>query len=129
MPHTHQYWVYFLTNKGRSVLYVGMTNNLQRRLFEHRTGRARNAFTWEYQCWTLVYFETFQYVKQALAREKQFKNWKREWKDVLVVKENPEWSDLSKGWDYTGWYDPQEPPQGFYTQNRVEQWGGPEGQR
>jgi putative endonuclease len=129
MQSPRQFWVYFITNKGRTVLYVGRTNNLQRRLFEHRTGRSKNAFTWEYQCWTLVYFETFPTLKLAIAREKQFKNWKREWKDVLVEKENPKWSDLSIGWDYNGWFDPKDPPQGFYTQNRVEQWGGPEGQR
>ena len=129
MSHIHQYWVYLLTNKGRTVLYTGVTNDLQRRLFEHRTGKDPDGFAWNYQCWTLVYFETFKYVKQAIAREKQLKNWKREWKDELIVKENPGWSDLSKGWDYRGWYDPNDPPKGFYSQNLSESWGGPEGQR
>ena len=66
MHRPHQYWVYFLTNKGRTVLYTGVTNDLQRRLFEHRTGKDPIAFTWQYQCWTLVYFETFKCVGGAL---------------------------------------------------------------
>jgi len=129
MPKSHQYWVYILTNKGRTVLYIGVTNDLQRRLFEHRTGRDKSAFTWNYQCWTLVHLEPFKYIKQAIAREKQLKNWKRAWKEEMIEKENPSWSDLSNAWDYSGWFDPNDPPQGFYTQHRVEQWGGPEGQR
>jgi putative endonuclease len=129
MPRIHQYWVYLITNKGRSTVYIGFTNNLHRRIFEHRTGRDPNGFAWRYQCWTLIHFEPFKYVKQGLAREKQLKNWKREWKEALIEKENPTWSDLSIGWDYTGWYDPANPPKGFYTQDRDEQWGGPSGQR
>ncbi len=129
MPRHHQYWVYLVTNKGRTTVYIGMTNNLQRRIFEHRTGKDPDSFAWRYQCWTLVHFEAFKYVDQAIAREKQLKNWKREWKDRLIEQENPAWSDLSIGWDYRGWFDPKNPPQGFYTQNAVEDWGGPEGQR
>jgi putative endonuclease len=129
MPRHHQYWVYLITNKGRSTVYIGVTNNIQRRIFEHRTGKDPGSFTWQYQCWTLVHFEPFKYVNQAIAREKQLKNWKREWKEALIAKENPTWSDLSKDWDYTGWYDPANPPKGFYTQDRDEQWGGPSGQR
>lgn len=129
MTRIHQYWVYFLTNKGRTVLYVGVTDNLERRLFEHRTGKDKESFAWRYQCWTLVYFETFTYVEQAIAREKQIKNWKREWKDELVRTDNPNWADLSKGWDYRGWFDPKQPPRGFYTQHEAEEWGGPEDQR
>ena len=129
MARIHQYWVYIITNKGRTVLYIGITNGLQRRIFEHRTGQDKNSFAWNYQCWTLVYFETFKYVNQAIAREKQLKNWKRSWKDELIAKENPKLSDLSIGWDYTDWYDPKDPPQGFYSQHTVENWGGPEGQR
>ena len=129
MHRPHQYWVYVLTHKGRTVLYTGVTNDLQRRLFEHRTGKDPGAFTWQYQCWTLVYFETFKYVKQAIAREKQIKNWKREWKDALVQIEHPHWADLSNGWDYRGWFDANDPPKGFYTQHEAEVWGGPEDQR
>ncbi|MBX2973423.1 MAG: GIY-YIG nuclease family protein [Flavobacteriales bacterium] len=129
MPRTHQYWAYMLTNKGRTTLYIGVTNDLQRRLFEHRTGKDPNSFAWNYQCWTLVHLEPFKYVKQAIAREKQLKNWKREWKNKLIEEENPSWADLSKGWDYRGWFDPESPPAGFYTQNSKEAWGGVEGQR
>ncbi|MCB0785478.1 MAG: hypothetical protein KDC02_14890, partial [Flavobacteriales bacterium] len=58
-------------------------------------------------------------------RETQIKNWKREWKDALIEKENPNWDDLSKDWDYTGWYDPKDPPLGYYRQHLVERSGGP----
>ena len=84
--------MYMLTNKGRTVLYTGVTNDLQRRLFEHRTGQDPNGFAWNYQCWTLVYFESFKYVKQAIAREKQVKNWERAWKEELIATETPEWT-------------------------------------
>lgn len=105
-----------------------MTNDLQRRIFEHRTGKDPDSFACRYQCWTLVHFDAFTYVNQAIAREKQLKNWTRVWKDALVEQENPTWSDLSISWDYRGWFDPKNPPQGFYTQNAEELWGGPERQ-
>ncbi len=121
----HLYWVYIVTNKGNSVVYIGMSNDLKRRLFEHRTGERPSAFAWRYQCWKLVHSEEFTDVQRAIAREKQLKNWKREWKDALIEKENPQWKELSAGWDYTGWYDPNDPPPGYYQQHVKERWGGP----
>jgi putative endonuclease len=121
----HQYWVYMVTNKGNTVLYTGMTNDVQRRLFEHRTGVDPDSFAWRYQCWKLVYMEVHTDVKRAIAREKRLKNWKRCWKNELVQEQNPHWSDLSSDWDYRGWYDPHEPPPGYYRQHLVEAWGGP----
>jgi hypothetical protein len=76
----------------------------------------------------LVYIEEFQHIQEAVARETQLKNWKRAWKEELIAKSNSEWCDLSKDWDYTGWYDPLKPPAGYYQQNRIENWGGPDGQ-
>ena len=121
----HQYWVYMVTNKGNTTLYAGVTNDPQRRLFEHRTGVSPKSFAWRYQCWKLVYLEEHSDINVAIRRETQIKNWKREWKDALIEKENPNWEDLSKDWDYTGWYDPKDPPPGYYRQHLVERSGGP----
>ncbi|MDQ3100041.1 MAG: GIY-YIG nuclease family protein [Bacteroidota bacterium] len=123
------YYVYIVTNKGNTVVYTGVTNNIHRRLFEHRVGCAPNPFAWRYQCWKLVHFEEFQSIKEAIKKESRLKNWLRVWKDELIEKENPKWLDLSKGWNYEGWFDPKRPPPGFYTQNRSEEWGGPEDQK
>ncbi len=122
----HQYWVYMVTNKGDTVLYTGVTNDPQRRLFEHRTGADPNSFAWRYQCWKLVLLEAFPDIRDAIARESQLKNWQRSWKDALIAKENAEWKDLGRDWDYVGWYDPDDPPAGYYVQHIKENWGGPE---
>ncbi len=122
----HQYWVYFVTNKSRTVLYIGVTNDIQRRLFEHRIGHDRTSFAWRYQCWRLVHLEEFADVRSAIARESQLKNWKRVWKDELIAAANPMYNDLSTEWDYSGWYDPKAPPAGYYVQHHKENWGGPE---
>lgn len=87
-------YVYFMTNKSNRVLYVGVTNNLSRRIGEHEQGRG-SAFTNKYNCTKLVYFEVFPDIEQATVREKQIKHYKREWKDNLVDKMNPEWRDLA----------------------------------
>jgi putative endonuclease len=123
---THQYWVYIVANKGNTVVYIGVTNDIERRLFEHRTGDSPSAFAWRYQCWKLVHLEEFNDIREAIRREKQLKNWKREWKDELIGTENPEWNELSAEWDCTGWYDPKDPPAGYYQQQLKENWGGPE---
>ena len=114
-----------LTNKGNTVLYTGVTDDVQRRLFEHRTRSVKTSFTWRYQCWKLVFMEEFADNTEAIDREKQLKNWKREWKDAIIARTNPRWSDLSLEWDYSGWYDPADPPKGFYQQHLIENWGGP----
>ena len=129
MSRSGTFWVYIVTNKGNTVLYTGVTNDIQRRLFEHRVGSATSSFAWKYQCWKLVFLEPFQRIEDAVKRESQIKNWKRDWKDQLIEKSNPDWSDLSKGWNYDGWFNPKNPPPGFYTQHWVENWGGPEDQK
>lgn len=121
---THQYWVYIVANKGNTVVYIGLTNDIVRRLFEHRTGESASAFAWRYQCWKLVHMEEFNDIGAAIRREKQLKNWKREWKNVLIEKANPHWSELSADWDYAGWFDPKNPPVGYYQQHVKEKWGG-----
>ncbi len=89
------YYVYILANRKSGTLYVGVTNNLARRLYEHVNGLTKG-FTKKYDVHRLVYFELTSDVTSAIAREKQLKNWKREWKIALIEKENPDWNDLSK---------------------------------
>ncbi len=84
-----------MTNASNSVLYIGVTNSLKRRLCEHAYGDG-SVFTRKYRCTKLVYYEVFSDIEQAIAREKQLKHFKRAWKDELVDGFNPEWKDLGK---------------------------------
>ena len=88
------YYVYALSNERRTVLYVGVTNSLARRLAEHRASTA-DAFTTRYRTTDLVWFEAFPDVNDAIAREKQLKRWHRAWKWTLVREANPDLRDLS----------------------------------
>ena len=88
------YYVYIMTNKNRNVLYVGVTNDLIRRAYEHRNHLAPNSFTARYKVTDLVYFEQTTDVHAALAREKQIKSWSRMKKFLLVREQNPGLSDL-----------------------------------
>ncbi len=88
-------YIYFLTNKNNKVLYTGVTNDLIRRIYEHKA-KINRGFTYKYNCNKLVYYEVFQSITQAIQREKQLKNWKREWKNKLVDENNKNWEDLSK---------------------------------
>jgi putative endonuclease len=87
------YWVYILASKPGGTLYIGVTNNLVRRVYEHPEGLAKG-FTKRYEVKTLVYFEQHQTIATALQREKNIKHWSREWKIELVVAGNPQWRDL-----------------------------------
>lgn len=88
------YFVYIITNSTNHVLYIGITNNLQRRIDEHKTGII-SGFSKRYRLKKLVYYEEFSDVKLALYREKQLKNWHRAWKKNLITSINPNWDDLS----------------------------------
>ncbi|MBQ7857657.1 MAG: GIY-YIG nuclease family protein [Oscillospiraceae bacterium] len=92
------YYVYILTNRDDKVMYIGVTNNLQRRLYEHRNHLV-DGFTKRYKVHKLVYYEHTSDVYSALEREKQLKGWTRAKKNALVVTMNPEWKDLSENWD------------------------------
>ena len=92
------YYVYILSNWNDAVLYIGVTNDLQRRLYEHQNHLA-DGFTAKYNVHKLVYFEHTDDVRSAIAREKQLKGWRREKKNALISRTNPTWSDLSKNWD------------------------------
>jgi putative endonuclease len=97
MPMTGTYYVYLLTNWNNKVMYLGVTNNLERRLYEHKNKLVKG-FTEEYNVNKLVYFEQTQDVTAAIAREKEIKKWRREKKNQLVNRMNPNWKDLSSGW-------------------------------
>ena len=91
---SQNYFVYILTNDPRhTVLYIGVTNNLEQRASDHFLGRG-SAFAKQYNAHKLVYFETFPDPQSAIAREKQLKNWSRAKKETLIAKGNPEWRDL-----------------------------------
>ena len=91
------YYVYLLTNENNRVLYTGVTNDLERRLFEHENGLAEG-FTKRYRVHKLVYYDASPDVRAAIAREKQIKGWTREKKNALVEGMNPAWEDLKKRW-------------------------------
>lgn len=82
-------------NKTRTVNYIGVTENLQKRLYEHRNKIYPLSFTAKYNIEDLVYFERFEYIVAAISREKQLKKWKRTWKEQLIQEMNPELKDLS----------------------------------
>jgi putative endonuclease len=96
MKDDRQCYVYILTNKSNKILYIGMTNNLIRRIFEHKN-KMVDGFTKEYNLSKLVYYETLVDAEVAIQREKQLKNWHRDWKINLITQFNPEWEDLSEG--------------------------------
>jgi len=90
----NDYYVYILTNQNNHVMYIGVTNNLRRRVYEHKMG-LYEGFTKKYRVHKLVYFESCHDVKAAIQREKQLKGWSREKKNSLVMSQNPEWKDLA----------------------------------
>jgi putative endonuclease len=89
-----QYFVYILTNKSNKVLYIGVSNNLERRMYEHKN-KMIDGFTKRYNLTKLIYFEEASDIRSAIEREKQLKNWHRDWKIKLINNFNPEWKDLS----------------------------------
>lgn len=90
MPSYH---VYLLTNVKRNVMYVGVTNNLENRVAQHRAGED-GAFTRRHRVHTLVYAEEYRYIEDAIAREQEIKGWRRSKKDALVETSNSAWADL-----------------------------------
>jgi putative endonuclease len=94
----HDYWVYILTNKWGTTLYIGITNSLVRRLSQHRFGEVKG-FTKRYRRNRLVWLEHFRNVKDAIACEKKLKGWRRSRKIALIEQTNPRWLDLSDDWE------------------------------
>jgi putative endonuclease len=99
------YFVYIMTNRSRT-LYIGVTNNLVRRVREHKTGTG-SGFTAKYKLDRLVYFERFECIQNAIEREKRIKGWLRIKKIALVVSKNPSWKDLSEEWYERHQYQPR----------------------
>lgn len=97
MKTIHKYYVYILASQKKGTLYIGVTNHLQRRVYEHKMG-IQKGFTKKYGVSMLVYFEEFQSIEEAMRREKNMKKWKRNWKIKHIESENPNWDDLSKDW-------------------------------
>lgn len=91
-----RYYVYILTSKENTALYIGVTNDLRRRLNEHKSGLS-GGFTKRYHLCKLVYFEEYSEISEAILREKRMKGWTREKKDALIEERNSEWMDLSEG--------------------------------
>ena len=94
MPRDYNFWVYIVTNVHDSVLYIGMTNDLARRVSEHRSGEIAG-FTLAYRCRKLIYYEHYGHVEDAIARETQLKKWSRSKKVALIATTNPRWEDLA----------------------------------
>jgi len=95
MPHLlRHYYVYILTNKPHGILYIGITNHIGRRVFQHKFG-VENSFTHKYKISRLVHLEQFTDISLAIKREKQLKSWHRSWKINLIQQDNPRWNDLS----------------------------------
>ena len=97
MKYQRKFFVYILASKSRR-LYTGMTNSLIRRVLQHKEGETEG-FTKRYRIDRLVYFETFRYVNNCIAREKQIKSWSRDKKLELIHGFNPTWEDLAADWD------------------------------
>ncbi len=91
-------YVYMMTNKRHTVLYIGSTIDIVERTLAHKKGLFERAFTLKYKCFKLVWYEEQQDQSAALDQEYRMKRWRREWKENLINTSNPEWKDLSVGW-------------------------------
>ncbi|MDP3042855.1 MAG: GIY-YIG nuclease family protein [bacterium] len=88
------YYVYIMASKRNGTIYIGVTNNLFSRSFQHKLKENPKSFTAKYNVTRLVYYESYGYIQYAIQREKQLKKWNRQWKIELIEKENPAWRDL-----------------------------------
>ncbi len=90
-------YIYFMTNKNNTVIYINVTSDLLKRVYQHKT-KNKKGFTAKYNCDKLVYFEEFILINQAIEREKQLKSGNRKYKESLINEQNPEWLDLAEDW-------------------------------
>ncbi|WP_132052418.1 GIY-YIG nuclease family protein [Pseudocnuella soli] len=96
LRNSEPYAVYIMSNMHLTTFYIGVTGNLQQRIWQHKNDEAN--FTGKYNCCELIFYETYTDVQQAIAREKNLKNWHREWKINLARTINPELMDLAAEW-------------------------------
>ncbi|MBP3614088.1 MAG: GIY-YIG nuclease family protein [Bacteroidaceae bacterium] len=101
MINVHRYWVYIMSNRTRTVLYIGVTNDLYRRYVEHKTG-VIEGFTKKYRCHYLIYYEEYKFIEDAIKREKELKGWNRAKKENLIASVNPQKKDLAEEME---WFD------------------------
>ena len=97
MRDEYIYYVYMMQSPSRRALYIGMTNNLRKRVWQHKN-HIQQGFTDNYNCTRLVYWESYDEVVRAINREKQLKRWRREKKEWLIARKNPRWQDLALDW-------------------------------
>jgi putative endonuclease len=92
----HNYYIYITTNLNKTVLYIGVTNDLSIRMNQHYENRGSNeSFAGKYYCYNLIYWERFQYIQHAIEREKEIKKWNRQKKEALINSLNPKWDFLN----------------------------------
>ena len=91
-------YVYIITNASKTVLYTGVTNNIMRRIYEHKSGANLNSFSKRYNVNILVYYKEFQFIQDAIVEEKRIKAGSRKAKELLINTANLSWIDLSEGW-------------------------------
>ncbi len=99
IPGGHNYYVYIVTNKNKTVLYTGVTNDLYRRIEQHKENSIpfrHPSFAGRYNAYFLLYYEHFQHIDAAIAREKEIKRWRRSKKEALINSFNPEWRFLNE---------------------------------
>ncbi|MBR6439352.1 MAG: GIY-YIG nuclease family protein [Bacteroidales bacterium] len=89
-----KFYIYIMTNKSRRVLYIGVTGNLEQRIFQHKKHVFKGSFTDKYNCEYCIYYEEFRYVNDAIARETELKKWNRKKKEKLISALNPTWREL-----------------------------------
>ena len=97
MPHMQPYWIYIMGSRNGHVVYTGVTNDLMRRVAEHRSGESEG-FSKRYKCCKLLYYEEYNDVRGAIGREKEIKGWTRIKKNALIESMNPQYKDLADGW-------------------------------
>lgn len=93
------WYIYIIANKPNGVIYIGVTDDIEEKVKEHKLKVYPKSFTARYNCENLIYFEEFENGEEASIRELQFKKWKRNWKIKLIEEMNPIWSDLSVNWN------------------------------
>ncbi len=92
----YNFYIYITTNPDKTALYVGVTNDIYSRLYQHKENKVTNkSFTGKYYCYNLLYYEHFTHIDEAIAREKEIKKWRREKKVALIESVNPEWHFLN----------------------------------